>query len=155
MTILEMDVTRIVQVYVIQLGLGIVYLFIGWSILRRDRKRLNQMIAAFYISIFIGMVFNVIYAPLESNPAVIILHLLTDFFLFIPSVLLLIFNLIILKSQKIFDTKKQLAVFLSFAILLAGMAFIPGGITIDETTNWKPLWSLGFVLYVFILATLG
>ena len=153
--ILIMDIDRIIQVFVVQLGLGIVYLYIGLRVLKRDRKRLNQMIGGFYISVFIGMLLNVIYAPLETNPAVIILHLMTDFFLFFPAIFLLIFNLIILKSQKIIDTKKQILMMLGYGLLLAVIAIIPEGVLINESTGWRPVWSLEFILYLMIFATLA
>lgn len=151
--ILGMDITRFIQVFVVQLGLGIVFLLIGIKILKRDRKRLNQIIGGFYIFVFIGMLINVIYAPLKINPLVTNLHLLTDFFLFLPSVLLLVFNLIVLKSQKIINTKIQMLLILVWAGLLSVLFFIPNGVTINESTQWKPVWSLTFALYVLIIAT--
>lgn len=151
--ILGMDTTRFIQVFVVQLGLGIVFLLIGIKILKRDRKRLNQIIAGFYILVFIGMLLNVIYAPLTINPLVRILHLMTDFFLFLPSVLLLVFNLIVLKSQKIINTKIQILLILIWAGLLSVLFFIPDGVIIDATTQWKPVWSLTFAAYVLVIAT--
>jgi hypothetical protein len=99
------------------------------------------------------MLLNVIYAPLTINPLVTILHLLTDFFLFFPSVLLLVFNLIVLKSQKIINTKIQSLLIIIWAILLSVLFFIPNGVIIDDTTQWKPVWSLTFAIYVLIIAT--
>jgi len=34
---------------------------------------------------------------------------------------------------------------------MAPIAFLMDGITIDESTNWKPVWNLPFALYAFLL----
>ena len=89
---LQMDAARIIQVYVFQLGMGIFFLLIALLILKRDRKRLNVIFSAFFLCIFLGTLVNVIYAPLNVNPAVLFLHLITDFLLFLSVIFLLIFN---------------------------------------------------------------
>ncbi|MHA1339171.1 MAG: hypothetical protein ACTSRZ_00950 [Promethearchaeota archaeon] len=147
---MAMDLVRIIQVFVVQFGLGLVMLIIGIRILQRDTKRINQLIATFYISEFVGTLFNVIYAPFEVNPLVYNLHILTVFFTYFGPVMLTLFTLVVYKSQKIITTPKQLLYMIGWIIYLIIGFLIPGGITINESSNWKPVWSATFSLYIII-----
>ena len=113
-----MDIIRFIQIYIIQFGIGLFCLFLGLLILKRDRKRLNQIFSGSFVSIFIGVTINVIYANLYLNPIVSILHVATVFFLYLAQIFLLVFNLMILKSEKVIDTKKQIGIIAIFVILI-------------------------------------
>jgi len=151
MIFFQFDISRFIQVYVVQLGMGIFYFFIGLKILKRDTKRLNQLFATFYILAASAAVINVIYASLFINPAVKILHFLTYFLFCFAIVYLLIFNLIILKSEKLFTIKKHNIIAGTYAVSLLVLILIPGGIIINESTDWKPVWSLPFLIYALIV----
>ena len=56
-----MDLARFITVYIVQLGMGIVFFIFGFLILKRDRKRLNQIFSFFYIMTASATVVNVIY----------------------------------------------------------------------------------------------
>ncbi|HEY0089759.1 MAG TPA: hypothetical protein VGB37_13005, partial [Candidatus Lokiarchaeia archaeon] len=64
MVLFEMDVVRFIQIYIVQLGMGIVVVFIGLLILKRSTKRLNQIFATFYLLVAAATITNVIYASL-------------------------------------------------------------------------------------------
>ena len=149
-----MDLARFITVYIVQLGMGIVYLIFGILILKRDRKRLNQIFSFFYIMVFVGTLLNVIYVSFTVNPLVKYLHIATVYLLFYAPLYLLVVSLIILKSEKVITVKKNNIIALTYAVLLFGIFLIPGGVTIDETSNWKPVWSLPFVIYALTLVTL-
>ena len=147
-----MDLARVLQIYVVQLGAGGVFYFLmAYLILRRDTKRLNQIFAMYFISVAIGTVVNVIYAPLQIEIAVIILNIVTYYFMIFGQIFLLVFCLILLKSEKIITPKKQVIIIAVFAGLLAILFPIGlnGGVTVNE--DWKPVWSLPYLLYSFIL----
>ena len=65
----------------------------------------------------------------------------------------MLFVLILLKSENVISLKIELSFLLIYAILLFILWFIPGGITIDETTGWKPVWSWGFTIYAMIVCS--
>jgi hypothetical protein len=48
----------------------------------------------------------------------------------------------------------QIFLIILFLILLIGLFLIPGWITINETTNWKPVCSLPFFLYGISLTSI-
>ncbi|MHA1821398.1 MAG: hypothetical protein ACTSU2_16000 [Promethearchaeota archaeon] len=141
------DVGRFIQVYIVQLGMGIYYMILGIIILKRarnkDYKIMNYLIDSFYFSLFIGIILNVIYASLEINPYVKILHIATLGFMLFSNIFLLIFNLVILYSEKIFNRKKQMLVLFIFLVAILSMiVFSYKDISIDETTSWKPVWHI-------------
>lgn len=151
-----MDLARFIQIFIIQLSIGGIYYFIiAYLILRRSTKRLNQIFAMFFITVALGTVVNVIYAPLTTNPLVLILHILTYFLLCFGQIFLLVFGLMILKSEKIITTSKQLLMILVFAALLSVFFIIgmTGGVQIDASTDWKPVWNLTFFLYAILICT--
>lgn len=151
MVLYQLDLTRIIQVYIVQLGMGIIYFIIGLMILKRDTKRLNQLFATFYLLSASATIINVIYASIFINPVVKILHFITYFLFCFAIIYLLVFNLIILKSEKIFTIKKHNIIAGTYAALLFVLILIPGGIIIDKSTDWKPVWSLPFLIYALIV----
>ncbi|MFX1394652.1 MAG: hypothetical protein ACFFAH_13915 [Promethearchaeota archaeon] len=153
MVLYQMDIARFITVYIVQLGMGIIYFIIGVVILKRDTKRLNQLFSTFYLLAASATILNVIYASLFINPAVKILHFITFFLFCFAIIYLLIFNLILLKSEKIFTIKKHNLIAGIYAVLLLVLILIPKGITIDESTNWRPVWSLPFLIYALIVVS--
>lgn len=153
MVLYQMDVARFITVYIVQLGMGIFYFIFGLIILKRDTKRLNQLFSTFYILAASATIVNVIYVSITINPLVKILHFLTFYLFCFAMVYLLIFTLIVLKSEKVFTVKKHNLIAVIYGGLLLGLAPIGwyGGITIDASTDWRPVWSLPFLLYALIV----
>ncbi|MFW9899023.1 MAG: hypothetical protein ACFFDO_07155 [Candidatus Thorarchaeota archaeon] len=154
MVLLQMDLVRIIQIYVVQLGMGLVYIFFGILILKRDTKRLNQIFATFYLLSASATVINVIYASLTIEVVVKVLHFITYFLFCYAPLYLLIFCLIIWKSEKVVTIKTHNIIAIIYFILLlilAPIALFTNGITINESTNWRPVWNLPFMLYAIIV----
>ena len=63
----QLQLTRILTVYVVQGVVLVVFLYLAIRILLRDRKRLNVIFAGLYISPAIGVLINFIYAPLTDT----------------------------------------------------------------------------------------
>jgi hypothetical protein len=145
--IFQIDTARLITVYVVYVGMAIFNIFLILLVLRRDTKKLNKVFCGFYLCSAIGLIINAIYAALHVNPLVLILHFITYYLFCLAFVSLLIFNLILLKSEKLVTPKKQLAILLVYGGLLIILAFIPNGITIDASTDWKPRYSLIFFIY--------
>ncbi len=141
---------RILQVFVIQLFLGIFFLYIASLILKRDKKRLNVILSSMFIFVFIGVIFNVIYAFLEDVFIIGILTRITVFFLFGAAVFPVVFNLILLKSEKIIDSKKQFLIIFGYLALVFLALLIPGGIIIEPSNDYVPQWSLELLLVMII-----
>jgi hypothetical protein len=157
MTLYQMTPTRIITIYVAQGFMCLFFLFLAFKILKRDRKRLNVIFSGFYISPAIGFIINFIYAPLTDVSVVLMLNFLTNFFIFNSSIFIVVFNLILLKSEKAITTRKQLIILIVYSIAMFSMIvflFIPGfGVTFNE--NWSPIWSFPFFIYLLVIETIG
>ncbi len=159
MVYFQLTTGRIITVYVAQGVILLAFLYLAIRILLRDRKRLNVIFAGLYISPVIGVLINFIYAPLTDPSIVLILNFFTNFGFFYAPIFIVVFDLILLKSEKIISTGKQLIILFIYGIAMFGMLFllfIPGfGVTIDSGTGWSPVWSLPFFLYVVLIETIG
>ncbi len=154
-----MNLTRFLTVYIIQGIMGILYVFLAYKTLKRDKKRLNLVLSSFYLSLAIGVFMNWIYAPLDDLPIVLYLNFLTNFFLFWSVGFLTVFNLILLKSEKIFTTQKQLLYIIGYGLFLGVGMFIllhvqepfsgEFGVQLDPI-SFSPDWNLSFFLFVLI-----
>jgi len=157
MTLYQMSMTRIITIYVAQGFICLFFLFLAFKILKRDRKRLNVIFSGFYISPAIGFIINFIYAPLTEVSVVLMLNFLTNFFIFYSSIFIVVFNLILLKSEKAITKKKQLIILTLYGIAMfsmIGFLFFPGfGVTFNE--NWSPIWSVPFFIYIVVIETIG
>jgi hypothetical protein len=115
--------------------------------------------SGFYLSAVVGTLINFIYGPIDNPDIVVILNFLTNFGIFYAPIFLVVFDLILLKSEKVFDTTKQLMVLIAYGIAMFGMLFflfVPGyGVEINASTNWSPVWSPYFFLYVILVETIG
>ena len=155
-----MSLTRILTIYVAQGLVCAFFLFLAYKILKRDRKRLNIIFAGFYISPVIGFIVNFIYGPLTDETLVIALNFITNFGIFYSPIFIVVFDLILLKSEKVINTTKQLAILILYAVALFCMIFfvfiedmgvkMALGAT-GEAPDWSPHWMLPFFLYVVIV----
>jgi hypothetical protein len=148
---------RIIQIYVVQGILCIFFLFLAVKIIARQKKRLNYIFSMFFISEAIGLIINFIYAPLENEGLVKFLNFLTNFFTFYAPIFLLLFLIILYKTEKAFDTKKQLILLLSTGIIYFCMLFIALipelGVEMTEANQFTPYWGWLFFTYVASITT--
>ncbi len=66
---------------------------------------------------------------------------------------LLIFVLILIKPIDQITSKFQLIILIIIGLLILVILVIPNSIVINATTNWKPNWSEGFLVYSFIFSS--
>ncbi len=148
-----MDIARFIQVFLVQGLAGLFFLFIAYRILKRESKGPNLILSGFYLSVAFAVIINVIYAFILVEYVVHILHFLTYYLLCLSLIFLLIFVLLVDKSDKVITPKIQLILIIAFGVLLLGLWFIPNGIIINQSTDWKPEWSWPFLTYSFIICS--
>ncbi|MFW9820620.1 MAG: hypothetical protein ACFFE5_13500 [Candidatus Thorarchaeota archaeon] len=157
------SLTRVLTIYLVQGLICAWFLYLAYRILKRDRKRLNIIFSGVYLSAAIGLIFNFIYGPIADPTAVLLLNYLTNFGSFYAPIFFVVFNLILLKSEKIVTPTKQLMIFIGYGIYMACMIFfvlaepvwgiLGWGVTLDASTGWAPVWATPFFLYVFLGVT--
>jgi len=158
MGLYQMDPARFLQIYVLQGAICVFFLILAYFILKRGKQRLNLILSGSYITIAAGLSLNFIYAPMthpQLELIVLILYYLVIFLVFLYPAFLLVFVLILLKSEKIITTSKQIIIILVYAVILSFMVFIPNGVVINKSTDWKPVWSWPYFIYVIAVVTFG
>jgi len=148
-----MDLARFLQIYVIQGAFTVFFFYMASIVLRRGKKRPNLYLSGFYLFTAFGGLINIIYANIFIEGIVYILHFITYYILCFSLIFLLIFTLIILKPIDKVNTKLQITLLIVVGIILLGLLIIPGGIQINQSTNWKPNWSWSFFMYSFIVCS--
>ncbi|MFO8017440.1 MAG: hypothetical protein R6U96_02295 [Promethearchaeia archaeon] len=155
---IELGLIRILQVFVFQLFIGLFFLYLSYRILKKNRSRLNITFSLFYIFPAVGLLLNVVYSLIDIESVVVTLNFLTNFCISFGVIFLYCTNKILLESQMVFSKKDQLKVVLIYAGLFALMAILypfGQGVTINEGTEWKPVWELPLLIYVFILLSIA
>ncbi len=95
---------------------------------------------------------NIFYSLIQVEKIVCLLHYLVDYLIMLSNIFLLLFYLIIYRPETVITRKKQFLIILFYHFLLIPAFLIPNGVIINESTNWKPVWSLSFTLYLLILS---
>lgn len=145
------EIGRIFAILVAQLLFSFIFLYLAYKILKRNRNRLSITLSSFYISEGIAFILGAIYLPIRINPIVYILYFGAVYLIFIGPIFLLMFILILLKID--FKLKNQLIIIIIYALIVFILLNLPGGISINEDTNWTPLWSLSFILILNLFMT--
>ena len=157
--ILQIDLSRIFLVFVIGMVMAIFFLGLGWSILRRRRSRLNATFSSFYISIALGLLVNAAYVIIneifKSEPLALLLYYISAFLISFGPIFMLATNKILIQSEAIYSLKSELKLLLLYALFLGFMVvfYFFDGIEFNESTNWRPLWSLPYLIYVIIIVS--
>ena len=76
--------------------------------------------------------------------------------MFLFGAFFVVFVLMLLKSEKVITPKKQAIYILIYFVAELCSLFIPEGVTINASTEWKPVWSVAFFVYfIGVLLILG
>jgi hypothetical protein len=150
---------RVVTIYGAQMLIFLWFSYLAYRILKRDRKRLNLIFAGFYLSVVVGTFFNFIYGPIANDQVVLVLNYFTNFGAFYAPIFFVVFDLILLKSEKVITPIKQIIILVGYGIYMFCMIFfvLAGegwGVTLNASTEWSPVWHLPFFLYMILGVTL-
>jgi hypothetical protein len=153
---INLDLPKILQIFVVQPILGLFFVYFIVKILKKNKSRLNISLSLVYILTALGVVLNIIYSLISNELIVTILNFITNFSTLLSLVFLFCTNQILLKSKIIFTKLKQGLVVGIYALLLFLMIlFYPfgEGITINESTDWRPVMRLPLFIYVMVFIT--
>jgi len=144
------DIGRLIIIYVIQLFLSGIFLFLAYKILRRNRNRLTTILSSFYAVEAIAFIFNAIYPSIGFNPGTFIIYFIAAYLISFGPIFLILFNINLIRIDSEFTIKKQTIIILIYGLSIFLLLNIPGGITINEETNWSPLYSWYFLIILYI-----
>lgn len=146
--------SALLQTFIVNGSISILWFFFAFSILKRgSSKRSNQMFFTFLALIAIGLLVNVLYRIINLDFWNIWLNKTTIFLSSFAIVFLLIFNLIILKSEKVITDRIKIGIIIVWFILCLVLFFIPNGVSFDYSAGkyGLPVWSAAFSIYGLII----
>ena len=71
-----MDFARFVQIYLVQGGFALFFLYMAYIVLKRGKKHLHLYLSSFYLTTAIGGIINIIYANIFDATIVYIQSLI-------------------------------------------------------------------------------
>ena len=148
-----MDASRAIMIFIGQVGIILIFSFLTYRILKRNRKILSLLISAFLISIIIASALNIAYSLIPEYSLKIILHIFTNFFNFWGIGFLYLTNKILLESQAIYTNRKRIRYLTYYGfIYLIGMflvAYLTEGVIFDS--SGYPVWNIYFYIFMILV----
>lgn len=151
MAIQENDIGRILIIYIPQLLVSVIFLSLAYKILKRNRNQLTLILSGFYISEAVGFIVNAIYVPLRVNPLVNILYFIALYLILFGPIFLILFNISLLKKEYSYISTNKIIIIISiYAIAIFFILLFPGGLIINDQTNWRPIWNWSFLILIYL-----
>ena len=154
MVLYQLDFSRFLTIYI---GSGILfafYLIVAFKILKREKSQLHIILSLYYIITAIGLFLNFIYAPLTDQNIAKLLNMVANYIVTFALIFLMLFNLILFMSEREIKNYFLVMIIIIYAILLSFMFFDPTYVKIAPSTNYKPIWSLNFLLCLVIIVSI-
>ena len=156
MLLQSIDLPDLVIIFISQLILASIFLFIAIKLLRRTRPRPIITLSILYFLLIAGFIFNIIHVIIRTiNPENVLLlkviYFLTFYPLLFAPIFLLTFIMSILKLGDVFTLKKQLIITLIYGSVTFLIFFIPKGITFKES---RPEYSWAFFAAIYTSFTI-
>ena len=149
---------RILIIFIPQLIIAGLFLFLAIKLLRRNRQRPTVTLGMLYIISASGLIFNAIHVVLaafqpENEVLLLVIYFLTFFQWLLPLVFILTFMLSLLRLGDVFTIKKQLIITVIYGFIIVLLFFTPKpyGITFDDQSRPKFPWE--FLILVYITLT--
>jgi len=132
--------------------------FLIYKILKSEKSRKTYRLVLFYLLNIRFTTVNLVYAFIKLNPLTFWLHFTSVYLMLLSPVFYYVFNMMILKSEELLDTRLEIIIVVIYSSTLFITMFISGflfqGITIDQSTAWRPVWTMNFVIPMYILITI-
>ncbi|MHA1273448.1 MAG: hypothetical protein ACTSQP_09895 [Promethearchaeota archaeon] len=128
-----MDLIRFLCIYVDFMFICILFLYIGFKILKRDKSsEVNQLFFLFFFFISLGFIINFIYAPIvdESLTTLVVFMCKLVVFCVIYSLSFIILAIRLLEPNKEISSRNKILFFSFYGLICLSLFFIPKGITI-------------------------
>ena len=150
------DMVRIVIIFIPQLIVAGLFLFLAIKLLRSKKQRTTVTLCMLYILSGSGLIFNAMHVVLaafqpENVVLLLVIYFLSYFPMLFSAVFILTFMISILRLGDVFTIKKQLIITLTYGFIIGIIFFTPNGITFSE--QWRPIYSWEFLTLVYIALT--
>ncbi len=152
-----MDILRLFNILLFFSAIGLLYIYLGLRIIIRKNDKYSQYISAFYFTQSLIFIINLVIVFIFVEYTVYILYLIL---LFIGSIgfgfLLIFIGMLFYPNNNnninyFRERKTRVYYILLYAIALLGIFFIPESVSINKSTDWRPVYSFHFMLYLIIV----
>ncbi|MFX1410291.1 MAG: hypothetical protein ACFFA6_08055 [Promethearchaeota archaeon] len=152
----ESDWSRYIGIFIIGSFITVFFYFLALKVIKRNFNRLTLTLGTFYILPGTGFFLNFIFLLISSTPQGLIIYYTAVFLILFGEIFLVLFLINILKIDSRLTLNKQVLITIMYAILCVLLILFPGGITINEKTDWIPVfsWSFLIVLYIFFTCSI-
>ncbi|MHA1745645.1 MAG: hypothetical protein ACTSWW_06570 [Promethearchaeota archaeon] len=169
-----MVATAILQTFLINGTIMIMFAIFGGLIMKRKRTRQTITLSAVFLVPAFGLLINILYRAIDSYAFNIVGNVITIYLTSFGLIHLFMFNLMLLKSGKAFTTFRQLLYTTLYGVLLAGLFVIGlqyGGVeweydgvaglagylgrVTEPLEVGVPVWSVPFMIYGLVISQLG
>ena len=146
--------TEVVRIIIVVAHQTIVLCFFSiliYRLLRNERSRKTFSLALFYFLCIAFTALNSVYVFVKTNPLTFWLHFLSVYLMLLSPVFYYVFNMMILKSEEVLNVRLERIIIVIYSSSLFIMMFIFGfvlqGVTINESTSWRPDWNI-FLFFI-------
>jgi len=145
-----------VRIILVSIGQGwpIIYLSIfAYILLHRRKNRSTRTLSAFFLMLASAYAFAFFSIFAINTPFAYPLYLITWYLYMFSHFLFILFTWLLLHIKERIALKKYFILIISYGILITWIiwiAFFNDGILYDETTGWRPLFSLQFAIINWI-----
>jgi len=157
MVLYQIEWARLLPIFIAQPLASILFLILAIKIFIRKKDQVSLSLAAFYIissfSLIINLVYLILTVFIEFQLLLYFLYFLTAYLLIFSSFFLISFLSLLLNVESKFTSLKNLTILIVFGIACLLILFYPGGITLDPSNNWRPIYSLEFLLIMYAFFT--
>ena len=148
------ELIRLLIVFIPQLILASIFLYIAIKLLKRNRIRPIVTLSMFYIFSATGLIFNAIFLLIavfipENALLMVSLYFLSFYPILFSPIFIFTFIITLLKLDDVFTLKKQSLMVLIYGLITFFVFFTPDGIRFTE--EWRPIFSWTLLAIVFIV----
>ncbi|MFX0176924.1 MAG: hypothetical protein ACFE85_11910 [Candidatus Hodarchaeota archaeon] len=134
--------------------LSLLLYYLAFKVIKRNRNRITLALGAFYFFPATGFLLNLIFLPFSSSLGGYILYFSAAFLILFGFIFLILFIINLLNMKMYYSIKKQLIIVIIYGLADLILLLWPGGITINEQTNWTPSFSIQFFIISYLFFTL-
>ncbi|MFX1496348.1 MAG: hypothetical protein ACFFBH_02370 [Promethearchaeota archaeon] len=111
---------------------------------------MNLTLSLFYFLPATGFLLSLIFLLLSTSIIGYILYYFSAFCTLSGFIFLIIFMLNLTNIKPYHSSKRQIIIILIYISIGLIILFLPGGITISESTDWSPIFSFPFFITMYI-----
>ncbi|MFX1257942.1 MAG: hypothetical protein ACFFAN_08790 [Promethearchaeota archaeon] len=157
MIVQNIELTRILLILFLGSFISGFFFYLAYKILIRNFSRITLTLSSFYIFPAIGFAINIVFLILSKTGGeekiLYILYFITFFFILFGAIFIPIFIVNILNLEPGYSSKRDIIIIIIYAICIIILMSFPGGITVNEKTDWIPIYSWTFFIISCILFT--